>query len=181
MESHLLALQKTACPPGLRSLNRGRMRFPFPFLNSLKGIIIPFAKSARFLLLFGLTTCFSIEFIPEAPSQEETLISHKKNWEQIEILKNSPKKKNYRVFGKLIIRNFGEGKIEKYYYDKIKKELFDKGMDGMYVINSGMVPIPPTIFQAGSAEGYSYNMAEIAKDARVIEAMAFRYRDRHEE
>lgn len=181
MESVLLALQKTACPGGLQAWNGERMPLSAKNVGAPTGIIIPLVKCSAFALIFCFFSCFSIEFIPESGSKETVLVSHKKSWEQIEILKNSPKKKNYRVFGKLIIRNFGDGKIEKFYYDKIKKELFDKGMDGMYMYNSGLVAIPPTIFQTGSAEGYSYNMAEIAKDAKVIEAIAFRYRDKEEE
>ncbi len=178
MESLLLALQKTACPSQLCYLNGGRMKSPPKFTGISTRMIILTRKTCLFLLVFCFVSCFSVEFVPEAGQKEETLVSHKKTWEQIEILKHSPKKKNYAIFGRMIVRNFGEGKIEKFYYDQIKKELFEKGMDGMYVVNTGTVAIPPTIFQAGSAEGYSSNIAEISKDARVIEGIAFRYRER---
>ncbi|WP_232298458.1 hypothetical protein [Leptospira licerasiae] len=109
------------------------------------------------------------------------LVSHKPGWEQIEILKHPPKRRNYKTYGRVIVRNFGDGRIEKFYYEKIKKELFDRGMDGMYLANIGTVPVPPTIFQTGTTEGYTTSMAEIAKDAKVLEGVAFRYREREEE
>ncbi|TGL59011.1 hypothetical protein [Leptospira sarikeiensis] len=153
-----------------------------PFSNPRRnGINIHYIR--RILPILGLLflSCFSVEFVPEGIQKEAVLFSHKASWEQIEILKHPPKRRNYKTYGRLIVRNFGDGRIEKFYYEKIKKELYDRGMDGMYLANVGLVSVPPTIFQTGTTEGYTTSMAEIAKDAKVLEGVAFRYREREEE
>ncbi|EID99875.1 hypothetical protein LEP1GSC185_2483 [Leptospira licerasiae serovar Varillal str. VAR 010] len=153
-----------------------------PILTSSRpGINIQFWKGLLALSCLTLVSCFSVEFVQEGSQKETVLVSHKPGWEQIEILKHPPKRRNYKTYGRVIVRNFGDGRIEKFYYEKIKKELFDRGMDGMYLANIGTVPVPPTIFQTGTTEGYTTSMAEIAKDAKVLEGVAFRYREREEE
>ncbi|WP_243401979.1 hypothetical protein [Leptospira haakeii] len=153
-----------------------------PILTRLRtGINVHLWKGILAVYCLTLVSCFSVEFIQEGIQKETVLISHKPNWDQIEILKHPPKRRNYKTYGRVIVRNFGDGRIEKFYYEKIKKELFDRGMDGMYLANVGLVPVPPTIFQTGTTEGYTTSMAEIAKDAKVLEGVAFRYREREEE
>lgn len=174
-------MQKNRLSTGSALLEWGGMPILPILTHSRAGINIRLWKGILLVSCLILVSCFSVEFIQEGSQKETVLISHKPGWEQIEILKHPPKRRNYKTYGRLIIRNFGDGKIEKFYYEKIKKELFDRGMDGMYLANVGLVPIPPTIFQTGSAEGYTSNMAEFAKDAKVLEGVAFRYREREEE
>lgn len=174
-------MQKNRLSPECALLEWGGMVILPILTRSKAGIKIQFWKGILLLSCLTMVSCFSVEFIQEGNPGETTLVSHKAGWEQIEILKHPPKRRNYKTYGRLIVRNFGDGRIEKFYYEKIKKELFDRGMDGMYLANVGMVPIPPTIFQTGSAEGYTTNMAEISKDAKVLEGVAFRYREREEE
>lgn len=174
-------MQKNRLSPECALLEWGGMAI-LPILTSSRtGIIIQFWKGILVLSCLTLVSCFSVEFIQEGIQKETVLVSHKPGWEQIEILKQPPKRRNYKTYGRVIVRNFGDGRIEKFYYEKIKKELFDRGMDGMYLANVGMVPVPPTIFQTGTTEGYTTSMAEIVKDAKVIEGVAFRYREREEE
>lgn len=174
-------MQKNRLSPECALLEWGGMAI-LPILTRFRtGINIQFWKGILLASCLTLVSCFSVEFIQEGSQKETVLVSHKPRWEQIEILKHPPKRRNYKTYGRLIVRNFGDGRIEKFYYEKIKKELFDRGMDGMYLANVGLVPVPPTIFQTGTTEGYTTNMAEIAKDAKVLEGVAFRYRERDEE
>ncbi|PJZ49821.1 hypothetical protein CH362_05700 [Leptospira saintgironsiae] len=174
-------MQKNRLSPECALLEWGGMAI-LPILTSFRtGINVQFRKGILTLSCLTLASCFSVEFIQEGVQKETVLASHKPGWEQIEILKQPPKRRNYKTYGRVIVRNFGDGRIEKFYYEKIKKELFDRGMDGMYLANVGMVPVPPTIFQTGTTEGYTTSMAEIVKDAKVIEGVAFRYREREEE
>ncbi|WP_243393416.1 hypothetical protein [Leptospira perolatii] len=131
---------------------------------------------ACILPAFGFLGCFSVEFVVDHAYREELVYSHKSSWEEIEILKEAPKRKPYEVFGRVIIRNFGDGKLTKYYYDQIKKELYDRGMDGMFLSGTGVISISPIIFQTGTPEGYTTNVAEIGKQAKVIEGIGFRYK-----
>ncbi|TGK05254.1 hypothetical protein EHQ53_16560 [Leptospira langatensis] len=144
-------------------------------------MIIPLSNLSLLPLFFCIYSCFSVEFVADGVPKPGVIRSHRKSWEEVEILKQAPRKRSYKTYGKVVIRNFADGKITKFYMEKIKRELFDRGMDGMYLTNTAVVPIPPTIFQTGSAEGYTTNMSEIARDAKVLEANAFRYRDREEE
>ncbi|TGL32621.1 hypothetical protein EHQ52_15175 [Leptospira koniambonensis] len=174
-------MQKNRLSPECALLEWGGMPI-LPILTRFRtGINVQLRKGILALSCLTLVSCFSVEFIQEGSQKETVLISHKPGWEQIEILKHPPKRRNYKTYGRVIVRNFGDGRIEKFYYEKIKKELFDRGMDGMYLANVGLVPVPPTIFQTGTTEGYTTSMAEIAKDAKVIEGVAFRYREREEE
>ncbi|TGK00936.1 hypothetical protein EHO59_13535 [Leptospira semungkisensis] len=144
-------------------------------------MIIPLSNIWPVLLLFCFSSCFSVEFVADGAPKPGILLSHRKGWEEVEILKQAPRKRSYKTYGKVIVRNFGDGKITKFYLEKIKKELYERGMDGMYLTNAVIVPVPPTIFQTGTAQGYTTNTSEIARDAKVVEGTAFRFRDREEE
>ncbi|PJZ24235.1 hypothetical protein CH352_15825 [Leptospira hartskeerlii] len=174
-------MQKNRLSPECALLEWGGMAILSILTGSRTGINIQVWKGILTLSCLTLVSCFSVEFIQEGTQKETVLVSHKPGWEQIEILKHPPKRRNYKTYGRIIVRNFGDGRIEKFYYEKIKKELFDRGMDGMYLANVGLVPVPPTIFQTGTTEGYTTSMAEIGKDAKVLEGVAFRYREREEE
>ncbi|TGK17164.1 hypothetical protein EHO61_12115 [Leptospira fluminis] len=135
-------------------------------------------RFALFLLLIGgLSSCQSVEFVPDVAYREDLIRTHKQSWKEIEILKQAPRNKSYEVFGRILLRNFGDGKVEKYYIDKIKKELFERGMDGMFYSGKGLVPVPATVFMSGTSAGYSTNVVELPQSAKVLEGIAFRYKE----
>ncbi|EQA47316.1 hypothetical protein LEP1GSC050_0771 [Leptospira broomii serovar Hurstbridge str. 5399] len=147
-----------------------------PPLDRFKRFLF-FGVSRFPFVLFFLYSCQSVEFIPDIVYREDLIRTHKQSWKDIEILKEAPRRREYEVYGRILIRNFGDGKTDKYYYDQIKKELFDRGMDGMFLAAKGIVSMPPTIFQSGTANGYSANFAELPQEARVLEGIAFRYKE----
>ncbi|EPG74936.1 putative lipoprotein [Leptospira fainei serovar Hurstbridge str. BUT 6] len=140
-------------------------------------IFLIFRVSRFLFILFLLYSCQSVEFIPDIVYREDLIRTHKQSWKEIEILKEAPRRREYEVYGRILIRNFGDGKTDKYYYDQIRKELFDRGMDGMFLAAKGIVSMPPTLFQSGTANGYSANFAELPQEARVLEGIAFRYKE----
>lgn len=129
-----------------------------------------------FVTSLVLFQCSSIDFIPE-PDYTNSFPGYQKNsWEEVEILFSRPNRR-FRIYGEIIVRDFQNTGTLSYYQTELKKELYRRKMDGVYIKNQNSLQIYEPIFQTMDSRGNITHTHESSKSMKVWKGYAFRYQD----
>ncbi len=128
------------------------------------------------ITIFGLflSFCTSVDFIPDSDFSQEYPEYSKKRWEEVEIYFQRPEKRIF-IQGEIQIRDFADsGKIQDY-LQSLKKEMFRKKIDGVWIQGGYQIhSIENPTFQTSDSRGnttYSHNSES---NLRIWKGIAFR-------
>jgi hypothetical protein len=118
----------------------------------------------------------TIEFIPDSDFRPETWDYRKKNHEEVEIFREKPKKA-MRSYGIIYIRKFdGSSQIAEM-ETELKKKLFEWKMDGIWLHDSKIEEVAPTVIMSKNQAGMVVSYAESGKEMGKITGTPFRYKE----
>lgn len=126
-----------------------------------------------FLLLFY--SCSTVEFIPNAEYKSDYKKYSKKKWNDVEIVFQKPVKP-IEIMGSIVIRNFNGDLNSKYYKNKLKKKLFEKKLDGVWIISGKITDVTPLVIQTQNADGLPLAYYEANNEMGKIKGYPFRYK-----
>ncbi|MCZ8239139.1 MAG: hypothetical protein O9346_14665 [Leptospiraceae bacterium] len=124
-------------------------------------------------LYFNCNT--TVDFIPDADYRKDHEEYSKKSWQEVEILLSRPDRR-FLIVGTVAIRDFeGTGTL-KDYTKNIKKEMFEKKMDGVWISSNKVESVDDTIFTTMDTRGKTTHAYESERQIKIWKGYAFRYR-----
>lgn len=125
-------------------------------------------------LYFNCNT--TVDFIPDADYHKEFENYSKKSWEEVEIHLSRPDQR-FLIVGTIAVRDFeGTGKL-KDYSRNIKKEMFDKKMDGIWISTNKLESVDDAIFTTMDSRGKTTHSYESERIIKIWKGYAFRYKN----
>ncbi|MCZ8342188.1 MAG: hypothetical protein O9301_04085 [Leptospira sp.] len=131
-------------------------------------------KFSKFFILLSFIGCSSIDFIPEPEYTRYHSRYQKKDWEEIEILRERPTKP-FQILGDIVIRN-PEGLPFSDFVPSIKKDLFERKLDGVWMVEKRTSVVDNMSVHTMDSRGRSTNTYESRSTVPVWKGFAFRYK-----
>ncbi len=125
------------------------------------------------LLLFSIG-CSSVEFIPEAEYTAYNQNYRKKNWEEVEVLRERPSRP-FLILGDVIVRNQSEESLETI-HALIKKEMWSRKMDGAWLVERKDQKVDGFSLETADSRGHTTSSYSDQNFMRVWKGYAFRYK-----
>lgn len=126
------------------------------------------------IFLLFIVSCASVEFIPDSDFKETNSNYDKKKWDEVEIHVSRPPG-SLEFVGTVHLRNFESGNSLEY-LPMVKKELFEKKIDGVIFYRKTIEDAPPIVYSIRNQDGMPVSYYESDNEIRRITGQAFRYR-----
>jgi hypothetical protein len=127
------------------------------------------------VLFFSGSCSTTVDFIPETDYTPEYEKYQKKTWEDVEIHTSRPTNP-IRILGIISIRDFEDTGKFKDYSRGVKKEMFQKKMDGVWVDTNKLESVDETIFTTMDSRDRVTHSYEGKKQMLIWKGYAFRYK-----
>ncbi|TGN21085.1 hypothetical protein [Leptospira idonii] len=131
-------------------------------------------KFLKFAVFLAFISCSTIEFIPEPEYTAYRAGYRKANWEEIEILRERPRKP-FQIMGEIVIRNQSEAPWEELEIS-LKKEMWEKKMDGVWMIQKKQQSVDALSFETMDNRGHTTHSYKHQSNLPVWTGYAFRYK-----
>lgn len=120
--------------------------------------------------------CTTVDFIPE-PDHRPTYPEYsKKSWEDVEVVFSRPNKR-INIQGRIKVRDFeNSGKIN-HYINFIKKDMFRRKMDGVWIKQTKQDSVEDSIFQTMDSRGNITHAHTSEKQVKLWTGYAYRDRE----
>ncbi|MGV3664492.1 MAG: hypothetical protein ACO1NV_00070 [Leptospira bouyouniensis] len=121
--------------------------------------------------LFG---CSSVDFIPEPDFRPNDHRYRVQSWQDVEILRERPKKL-FKIVGEIIIRNTEDLTWEEY-EPRLKKEMFQRKIDGVWMTEKNQSTIDNLSVHTMDQKGRTTNSFLQQSNLPYWKGYAFRYK-----
>lgn len=128
-----------------------------------------------FPILIFFMQCTTVDFIPDSDYNPKYPNYNKKDWEEVEIHFARPDKR-ISIQGQIKIRDFENSGTLQHYVNYIKKDMFAKKMDGVWIKQSKVQSVQDSIFQTMDSRGNITHSHEAETDMKIWTGYAFRDR-----
>lgn len=130
------------------------------------------------LLLFVLNCGSTVEFIPDSDFRQDFSGYRLRSHEEVEIFREKPKKPIHSL-GTIHIRNFDGSVSVEGLEEELKKKLFEWKMDGIWLHESKVEEIAPTVIMSKNQAGLTVSYLESGKEMGRIKGTPFRYKEKY--
>jgi hypothetical protein len=132
-----------------------------------------FIGLSLFILIGNCST--TVDFIPEPDYSPEYAKYQKKSWEEVEIHTSRPSQP-IRILGIISVRDFEDTGRFKDYSRGIKKDMFQKKMDGVWVDTNKLESVDDTVFTTMDSRDRVTHSYEGKRQILIWKGYAFRYK-----
>lgn len=128
-----------------------------------------------FGILLSIMQCTTVDFIPDSDYSPHNPDYSKEHWSEVEIYFTRPPKR-FIIQGEVKIRDFeNSGKFSSY-INYLKKDMYSKKMDGVWVKTTKVESVQDQIFQTMDSRGNVTHSYEAETQVKIWKGYA--YRDR---
>ncbi|MCC5815897.1 MAG: hypothetical protein JJT78_14175 [Leptospira sp.] len=126
-----------------------------------------------FSLMLFMMQCTTVDFIPDSDYTPNNPNYSKNNWQEVEIYFTRPPKR-FTIQGEVKVRDFeNSGRISDY-LNYIKKDMYAKKMDGVWMKSAKVENVQDQIFQTMDSRGNVTHSYESETQVKIWRGYAYR-------
>lgn len=131
-------------------------------------------KISVFFLILPFIGCSAIDFIPEPEYTVHHARYKKKHWEEVELVRERPKQP-FQILGDIVVRNPESLPLDAF-ATSIKKDLFERKMDGVWIVEKNTSVIDNLSVETLDSRGKQTNAYRSKSTVPFWKGFAYRYK-----